>query len=106
MPEREEKLVEVRQCDREAAARLIEAYWCGADASMMKLAQSYRAGHSQGAFVRAFARHRQAAEAEMIERAAKVADDNRTDDGSMWDRAAETIGRMIRSLKAQSAAAP
>lgn len=48
----------VEQCDRDAAAALIEEYWSGSDASMMKLAKSYRAGHSQGAFVRAFARHR------------------------------------------------
>jgi hypothetical protein len=50
--------VEITQEDREAAADLIETYWSGADASMLKLAQSYRAGHSQGVFARAFARHR------------------------------------------------
>lgn len=50
----------VTQADRDAAAALIEEYWSGADDSMMKLARSYREGHSQGTFVRAFARHRQA----------------------------------------------
>lgn len=52
---------EIIQADRDAAADLIETYWPGADATMMKLATSYRAGHSQGVFVRAFARHRLAA---------------------------------------------
>jgi hypothetical protein len=36
-----------------------------------------------------------------LEEAAKVADGNRTDDESMWDRAAETIARMIRALAAK-----
>jgi len=58
---------EITQADREAAAALIEAYWSGADASMMKLAASYRAGHSQGVFVRAMAAHRAAAVAELVE---------------------------------------
>lgn len=49
---------EVMQADRDAAADLIEVYWAGASDNMRKLADSYRAGHSQGAFVRAFARHR------------------------------------------------
>jgi hypothetical protein len=49
---------EVIQADREAAASLIEAYWSGSDESMMKLAKSYRAGHSQGVFARAFRDHR------------------------------------------------
>ena len=44
--------------DREAAASLIETYWAGGDAAMLKLAASYRAGHEQGAFVRAFRDHR------------------------------------------------
>jgi len=55
--------VEVTQADREAAAALIETYWSGSDASMLKLAASYRAGHSQGVWARAFARHRTTAEA-------------------------------------------
>lgn len=42
-------------------------------------------------------REQQAAEA-MRERCAEEADANRTDDGSMWDRAAETIATAIRSL--------
>lgn len=54
-------MVEVTQADRDAAADLIEAYWHDSDAGMMKLARSYREGHSQGVFVRAFARHRIAA---------------------------------------------
>lgn len=58
--------MQVEQVDRTAAADLIEAYWSGADASMMKLAASYRAGHSQGVFVRAFATHREAARIEGI----------------------------------------
>lgn len=33
-----------------------------------------------------------------IEAAAKVADENRTDDDSMWDRAASTIATAIRNL--------
>lgn len=68
-PDQPTALVEVTQQDCEAAAALIEAYWSGADAAMMKLAASYRAGHSQGVFVRAFAAHRLAA----LEEAARVA---------------------------------
>lgn len=34
-----------------------------------------------------------------IQAAAKVADENRTDDDSMWDRAASTISTAIRALK-------
>ena len=49
--------VSVTQADREAAASFIEAYW-NCDASMLKLAASYRAGHTGGIFARAFARHR------------------------------------------------
>ena len=48
----------ITQADRLAAADLIEAYWSGSNEGMMKLAKSYRAGHSHGAFVRAFAKHR------------------------------------------------
>ena len=55
------KPADVTEADREAAADLIERYWSGADANMMKLAASYRAGHSHGVFVRAFADHRIAA---------------------------------------------
>ncbi len=53
------------QADLNAAADLIEQYWSGADASMMKLARSIRAGHSQGVFPRAFAEHRLKAEADL-----------------------------------------
>ena len=49
---------EVVQADREAAASLIETYWSGADDNMMKLAKSYRAGHSRGIFAGAFRDHR------------------------------------------------
>lgn len=41
------------EVDAIAAAELIEAYWHDSDASMMKLAASYRAGHRQGVFIRA-----------------------------------------------------
>ena len=51
-------MVEVTQADRDAAAALIECYWSGADAGMMRLAKDYRNGHSQGVFVRTFAAHR------------------------------------------------
>jgi hypothetical protein len=54
----------VTQADREAAADLIERYWRDMDeegARMHKLAASYRAGHSQGVWVEAFARYRLAA---------------------------------------------
>ena len=48
--------VKVEQRHRDAAADLIETYWSGADASMIKLAKSYRNGsHTQGVFPRAFA---------------------------------------------------
>ena len=42
---------------------------------------------------------RQAARERALDEAAEVAEGNRTDDDSMWDRAAETITRMIRKLK-------
>ena len=54
-------MTEVTQVDLDAAAELIEAYWSGADASMMRLAKDTRNGHRQGAFPRAFARHRESA---------------------------------------------
>lgn len=56
-----EDVERVTQADRDAAADLIESYWGGADAGMMKLAKSYRSGHCGGVFARAFARHRLAA---------------------------------------------
>jgi len=34
-----------------------------------------------------------------VERCAKVADDNRTDDGRMWDAACRTVASEIRTLK-------
>ena len=52
------------QADRDAAAELIERYWSGANENMMKLAKSYRAGHSHGAFVRAMQAHRIASNTE------------------------------------------
>ena len=58
------------QQDKDAAADLIETYWHGGDAAMMKLAKSYRDGLAHGAFVRAFQRHRldalEAAEARIV----------------------------------------
>lgn len=39
-----------------------------------------------------------AAIAVVLEEAAKCADDNRTDDDSMWDRAAQTIATAIRAM--------
>jgi len=41
-------------------------------------------------------------EAATIERCVGVADSNRTDDDSMWDRAADTIATALRNLKAQT----
>jgi hypothetical protein len=49
----------VTQADLDAAADLIEQYWSGSDANMIRLAQETRNGHRQGAFPRAFARHRE-----------------------------------------------
>lgn len=69
-------MVEVTQEDLDAAADLIESYWSGADANMMRLAKDTRNGHRQGAFPRAFAKHRTTAlaakEAENAELRAKV----------------------------------
>lgn len=62
--------VTVTHADREAAADLIEAYWSGAGErhdEMRKLAQSYRAGHVQGVWAAAFARHRLAERAQIAE---------------------------------------
>lgn len=58
-------MTEVTEADCEAAAELIEHYWSdGSDdaVAMRRLAQSYRAGHTQGVWAHAFARHREAAE--------------------------------------------
>ncbi len=63
--------VTVLPVDCLAAAELIETYWSGADANMMKLARSYRASHSQGVFVRAMRDHRLASE--QAERALVIA---------------------------------
>ena len=41
-----------------------------------------------------------AARTEALEEAAKVAEGQRTDDGSLWDCAAESITAAIRALKA------
>ena len=56
------------QSSRDAAADLIENYWSGSDAEMMKLAKSYRAGHDHGTFLRAFESHRATVTAELVER--------------------------------------
>jgi hypothetical protein len=53
------EILPVEQRHRDAAAALIESYWPdGSDDAkrMRQLAQSYRAGHSHGAWVQAFAR--------------------------------------------------
>jgi len=50
----------------------------------------------------AFATYRAEIEAATIERCVGVADSNRTDDDSMWDRAADTIATAIRNLKGQT----
>lgn len=63
------------EVDAIAAADLIEAYWHDSDASMMKLAASYRAGHRQGVFIRAMTAARLQGWSEGREAAAKVADD-------------------------------
>lgn len=64
--------IEVTQADLDAAAELIEQYWSGSDANMMKLADSTRKGHRQGAFPRAFARHRQESTIELQEKLNKA----------------------------------
>lgn len=53
------EILPVEQRHRDAAAALIESYWPdGSDDAkrMRQLAQSYRAGHSHGAWVQAFVR--------------------------------------------------
>lgn len=52
--------------------------------------------------VQTFARFEAEIEAATIERCVGVADSNRTDDDSMWDRAADTIATAIRNLKGQT----
>lgn len=110
-PSPQARAVEVTQADREAAADLIERYWSGAGAehdTMRRLAQSCRSGHSQGVWAIAFARHRVQAEADALEKAAKVADDfadmnagSQAADVLMAQEGALAIGRAIRSLKEQ-----
>jgi hypothetical protein len=87
----------VEQVDRDAAADLIERYWSGANASMMKLAASYRAGHSHGAFVRAFEAHRIAAEARGMEKAAKIADQLHCGEGVFEQLYDGNVGQAIRA---------
>jgi hypothetical protein len=72
----DDEMIEVTQEDLDASADLIEAYWCGADVNMMRLAKETRNGHRQGAFPRAFTRHRIASttalQAELVEARAEV----------------------------------
>lgn len=62
--------------DREAAAKLISDYWHGdyspAGQGMKRMAESYRNGHTQGVWVQAFARHREASIAPYVEALAEI----------------------------------
>jgi len=88
---------EITQADREAAAEYYEfrhavlgkSVWYG----------DMREGNEDCChLVQAFARHRLQARADALAEAAGVAEGNRTDDDSMWDRAADTIATAIRAL--------
>jgi hypothetical protein len=85
----------IEDSDREAAAERLSVAGLGLTLLDPKnhTAARIRAGDYDGhAWVQAFARHR----LQERERAAMVVDENRTDDDSMWDRAAVTIAAAIR----------
>lgn len=91
-------MVEVTQADREAAAELIESYWLGTGIEheqMQRLAQSYRAGHTQGVWADAFARHRIAA----LEEAARICEQEaETEMDTCCKLACECCAAAIRAL--------
>lgn len=114
--DRADEMDALLQCDLDAAAALIEAYWHGASAEMTKLASSYRAGtHRQGVFPRAFMRHRlastppSAGEADVERVAMALAQDrgwiweNLTNEPAPWDDFDE--GRNIWRKSARAAIA-
>lgn len=88
-------MVEVTEADRLAAAELIEAYWQGFGQQhdlMRKLAQRYRAGHAQGVWTYAFARHREA----HMEKAAQIAENYASyDDALQKSAGCMTAGQRI-----------
>jgi hypothetical protein len=84
--------VVVTQADLNAAADLIEQYWSGADESMMRLAKDTRNGHRQGAFPRAFARHRLATQADALAVMREA-------EGALAELAAEKPGARPRALR-------
>ena len=97
----------VSEMARQAAASLIEEYWSGSDAAMMKLARSYRDGHEQGAFVRAFARFEAAIRADQVERDAKVAEswklrwaeDHKRFDDQFWEAGAAVAEQIENDIR-------
>lgn len=90
----------ITQEDREAAAELF-CKWFGT-VSHASVPTNIRAGiEDDHDFVQAFAQHHLVVRNAALKEAAKVVDSNRTDDDSMWDRAAKTIARMIRTLSTQ-----
>lgn len=105
-------MVEVTQEDLDAAADLIESYWSRADANMMRLAKDTRNGHRQGAFPRAFAKHRiTALVAKEAELAAERAENarlrialasiaNRINvEGSPWHDAQLALDKLVVEIK-------
>jgi len=60
-------MTKVEQVDREAVVDMIDTYWQGRDKNMNKLSEALKNGHSQGTFVRAFAAHRHAERARIME---------------------------------------
>lgn len=64
--------VTVLQADREAAASLIEEYFPNNEA-MLRTAQDYRSGHTQGVWAVAFAHHRHDHTADLLEAVSPLA---------------------------------
>lgn len=89
----------VTQRAREAAASMLSAEGMKSPAMFSNI----RAGFVDDLrIVQAFHRFEAEIEAATIERCVGVADSNRTDDDSMWDRAADTIATALRNLKGQT----
>lgn len=102
--------------DREAAAKLISDYWHGdyspAGQGMKRMAESYRNGHTQGVWVQAFARHREASIAPYVEALRALVKDFRwrsrmcrtnadafdTKAAAVWDFAADAVQAQIDAL--------
>lgn len=90
----------VSQRDREIAADIWRDYV--AKVGEIIAERCMREGGLDDGLPSIVATYRAEIEAATIERCVGVADSNRTDDDSMWDRAADTIATAIRNLKGQT----